>query len=192
MTIVNLPWVLFWLGAGLCWWLFMFPVRDLRIDETRQRLFNIRNSMFDEALKRGHQNSKAHKLVRFVINGMIRFAHDMSLFEMLTYRVLGRSKAPEMVEARARYQRDLEKAISALPKEDRIVFLWAISAAHKVVLLHILKTSPILFPIFSILWVARRLEPLVQLKGKLLKSIPSREFDAFAYAEGRRNASAIT
>lgn len=69
-------------------WMFLFwTYVDYRIDSFRQRVFALRDELFDEAAHGRISFGKAYGLMRSTMNGGIRFAHQITLFHMLVIAV---------------------------------------------------------------------------------------------------------
>lgn len=68
------------LGAGACWMLWFYFVKEQRVDALREELFIIRNDLFCMAAA-GHIafESTSYVELRYLINGMLRFGHHISL-----------------------------------------------------------------------------------------------------------------
>ena len=68
------------LGAGACWALWFYFVKEQRVDALREELFIIRNDLFCMAA-RGEIafESTSYVELRYLINGMLRFGHHISL-----------------------------------------------------------------------------------------------------------------
>lgn len=65
------------------WWLYFIEYRNYRLDKTRQRLFHIRDSLFQEAESGALPfDSKAYAMTRKMLNGSIRFAHQISVIRL--------------------------------------------------------------------------------------------------------------
>ena len=97
--------VLFW-----CW-------RRYRIDALRDRLFLLRDELFDYALSSELSfGDPAYVMLRRSINSMLRFAHKISftrtlLVAVLTYRVTNRDILSD-------YDREWEDALSGLENDE--------------------------------------------------------------------------
>src|SRR5215469_15899856 len=62
------------------WWLFSKELKAFYIDDTRQKLFKIRDDFFDEARNKNISfDAPAYQMTRYTLNGMIRFTHELSL-----------------------------------------------------------------------------------------------------------------
>jgi len=140
------------------WWLYFIEYRTYRIDHTRQRLFKIRDDLFKKA-EEGIVpfDSKAYGIARTTLNGMIRFAHDLSFLRILI--ILFTYKKIDQGEHARRYHEEMCEAISTLPKPARKAILEAQLDMHLVLLAHIVRSSIILMVL---------LEPLRILLSVLL------------------------
>jgi len=120
------------------WWLYFVGFRNHAGDLTRQRLFVIRDRLFQEAQSGVISfNSAAYKLTRITLNGTIRFVHELSLLRFLLILI---SKMGDDRYIRL-FAKKREKAISALPKAGREAVNKAIAEMHWVILAHIYHTS---------------------------------------------------
>lgn len=152
----------FLLLLGL-WWLVFVELRSYRLDLTRQKLFNIRDELFALAAK-GEMafDSKAYGLMRTTLNGMIRFAHKISLI-----RLIATIYADEIIlkgKGSAAFDKAMSRAISELPFGARKKILAARKEMHRAVLRHIVFSSVIL----TILFVFAMTLRITQLIGRLL------------------------
>lgn len=125
------------------WWLYFVEYRNYRTDLARQRLFEIRDNLFEEAKKGTIPfDSKAYGMTRITLNGMIQFMHNMSfiriMFTLLTYKIV---KEKEHVD---KYHNDMQGAILALPKPARKIILETQLDMHFIVFAHIIRSSIIL------------------------------------------------
>jgi hypothetical protein len=70
-------------------WLVFFAYQAYRVDKLRQDLFTIRDQLFDEALNGNIAfDDEAYKISRQMVNGMIRFAHRLSIPSMFAFAFL--------------------------------------------------------------------------------------------------------
>src|SRR3954467_6683321 len=68
------------------WFLYSFAYRDYRRDVYRQKLFEVRNALFDlAATGEVSFDSPAYQTLRTTINGFIRFAHRMQFGELTVF-----------------------------------------------------------------------------------------------------------
>jgi len=141
--------ILFYMLLVLIWWLFAFVYKDYMVDCTRQRLFTIRDELFDYAAN--HEisfNDDAYVTTRAMLNGVIRFTHNISLTRFLIMNlVVGKDKAYS-----ENFSREFSLAIKKLnSKRQQDIIKNAIIKMHFAVVLHLLNTSPVLFPIFLLI-----------------------------------------
>jgi hypothetical protein len=74
------------LGAGLCWTLWFYFVKEYRVEAFRERLFSIRDELFLFAADGNVAfDNPAYTDLRDLINGMLRFAHRISFLTLLTF-----------------------------------------------------------------------------------------------------------
>lgn len=73
------------IGAGACWMLWFYFVKEYRVDAFRERLFSVRDRLFDFAASgQVSFDDPAYSELRALINGMLRFAHRVSFLTLLT------------------------------------------------------------------------------------------------------------
>lgn len=122
------------------WWLYFFGYRQYRLDKTRQSLFEIRDRLFEEwTEKQLPFDSRAYVIMRTTMNGMIQFAHRLSMI-----RVIAAIVADQQFRNGAgakRYESQLKTALSSLPREAREVVDGARMEMHFVMVEHIVKSS---------------------------------------------------
>lgn len=82
--------ILLFLISFLCLWFFFFILyKDLAINIFRQKMFQLRDELFDEAAKGLVEfNHPAYVVLRNTMNGFLRFGHKISLFEVLVTGVI--------------------------------------------------------------------------------------------------------
>jgi hypothetical protein len=69
--------------------IIFFAYQTYRVDKLRQDLFAIRDQLFDEALDgKINFDDDAYRISRQLINGMIRFAHRLSIPNMFAFALL--------------------------------------------------------------------------------------------------------
>ena len=71
------------------------------VDQTRQRLFELRDQWFDTCAAAGALQTRGARFVREVLNGEIRFTHRMTLPSALLYLLVGRNVSVERTIAAA-------------------------------------------------------------------------------------------
>lgn len=169
-------------------WLFDIQYRQYRIDLLRSQLFRLRDDLFDAA-DRGviAFDDPAYTMTRQMMNGMIRFAHEVGLWRALVMyglrKYIDREGKVEALDARYNAVRD------ALLPEAREVVDKAMREAHVRVLSHVLHTSVISFPLVIV--AKHILIPAIRAQISLNKwfervfpATVRKEFDQEAYLAG--------
>lgn len=139
---------LFWVLLGLLWWLYVDVYYKYRLDLYRQNLFEVRDTLFDAAAKHGLFENKAYTMTRITINGMIRFAHEVSFLRLL----LGYFSHRWFVkrDIAGLYLRDYATALKELPEEQQRLVIRARVQSHMALASHVLHTSIVLLPLFHV------------------------------------------
>jgi hypothetical protein len=92
------------LSLLILWFLYSFAYRDYRRDVYRQKLFELRNELFDLALAGEISfETPAYQTLRTTINGFIRFAHHMQFGGLAIFIVieeLAKDDTPDVFEQR--------------------------------------------------------------------------------------------
>lgn len=102
-------------GLSLLWILIFWLAPDYRVDSIRQRLFAIRDSLFDEAATGKIPFSHpAYIMLRGHINGFIRVAHRLNLFVVVLAFLVPSFRR---YARRCNFYRDLSTASSDLSQE---------------------------------------------------------------------------
>lgn len=178
------------LFVALVIWYFLGPHRDYWNDLTRERLFDIRDRLFDAA-RRGDLDfdDRAYQITRMTINGMIRTVHDFSPSAFVTFAVLHR-KGSFKKEADA-YEERLQDALRSLSTEGKKAVLRARADMHLVVLIHFYHVSVLLWPaIIPMVNVLKLVHRLDQVRRWLLRGKNRKAFwpvlDATVHQEGLR------
>lgn len=88
-----------------------YPYNSLRVDKVRQSLFALRDEMFDDATQgKIRFDSEAYRATRVLLNGAIRFAHQISFARIIAYNLLVNTHP---------IRDGLQKAMDASPAVDR-------------------------------------------------------------------------
>jgi hypothetical protein len=128
----------------LLWILLYWFYRDYRVDCLRQRLFEIRDELFDYALEGSVGfNHPAYLQLRTTLNGFIRFAERLDLVSILTlaFAMDAMAKRGEHVK---NFDNQWRVAISDLSKEQAAALSVLVQRMHVQVAVHLLLSSPIL------------------------------------------------
>ncbi len=137
----------------LIWLLAFWLWRDYRVDLCRERLFTIRDDLFDMALCGELDfDSPSYGILRSTINGTIQFAHRLTLFEFLAFAIASRGTAGN--KTAEGYRNRWEKSCSELPPDTRQKLEAIRGNAHFQVREQIIMTSAILtFTLVSLIFV---------------------------------------
>lgn len=127
------------------WWLFAFAYCKYRLDVVRQRLFAIRDSLFQESAQRNLFDQEAYVITRTTLNGMIRFAHEMSLSRIFFILMLRHWARPQ--DDAKNYIGRLMSSLEPLSIDDRKLIMKSHADAHIAFMVHIAKTSIVFWPI---------------------------------------------
>ncbi|HFD32860.1 MAG TPA: hypothetical protein ENJ28_09175 [Gammaproteobacteria bacterium] len=77
----------------LVFWLY----RDYRVDKFRQKMFELRDDLFDDALRNNLPfNSTAYGMMRSTINGFIRFAHRINLPQTILFVLISNKNSDSL------------------------------------------------------------------------------------------------
>lgn len=84
--------LLFGLSAATLWYLFFCIYKDHSVEIFRQKMFELRDRLFDEAADGlvGF-NHPSYIVLRSTMNGFLRYGHRVTLFEVLVQNYLVRS-----------------------------------------------------------------------------------------------------
>ena len=128
------------------WYLFFVEYANYRVDLLRQRLFELRARLFEMAKDQRLFSSSAYCQTRTSINGTIRFAHELSFARLLVLSLLNTGTRRD--DLAKRYMRELEQGLKQVPPKVRDAIIKAHVEMHFHMLLHVLRTSIILAPLF--------------------------------------------
>lgn len=180
---------------GICvlflWWFFHEIQMDFCVDLTRQRLFKIRDELFDYAADGNVSfDSKAYGLCRKTINGMIRFCHDL---HWIRIAIMGISLyfQKDLDKQYQKYIANRENAHNDLDPETREKIDQIYRQMHRVVIIHLVHTSLLLLTLtYLAYWIARIISRTEELVNWVIKSsTPAMDqVDAQANAMGVRRA----
>lgn len=165
-------------AAILLFWLY----RDYRTDAYRQKLFALRDELFDEATKGELPfDNPAYGMLRTTMNGFIRFAHRMNLPQTIVLLLVIDSKHQDF---RVPFHKRLEEAANRLPPVQQELIKRYYLRMNFYTIEYLLLSSPfmlltIIIPIVFALEAKKHVQGLVRrLSGPLDK------VDAAALATG--------
>lgn len=129
-------------SLALLWVLVYWFYRRYRVDQFRQRMFALRDQLFDFARSGEIQfDSPAYGILRTTMNGFIRFGERLGFISlMLGSREMSRHRLPKDREFPAQWARATEH----LPPETREQLNRMVVQMHDMVVEQILLSSPLL------------------------------------------------
>ena len=141
------------LWGALCWLLCFWLVRDYRLSMFRQRLFEVRDALFDAAVEGVVPfNHPAYGMARQFINGLIRFAHRLNTTTFISIMLVAwlyrsSSKMPA-------FSVRLQEQCKTLPTQEARERVMAVyHQALYLVFAHLTYASPIFLPLFLVVLV---------------------------------------
>lgn len=106
----------FVIAVAFLLWFFYGPWQQLVVDTARQKLFEIRDSVFLLAADGELEfNSSLYGQLREQMNGILRFCHRMTWYEFLTFMVVERRFRGKRIDSD---QEDLLEVIQRIPDKD--------------------------------------------------------------------------
>ena len=126
------------------WWLYFFEYRPLVVAQTRQRLFRVRDELFQKAATGIVAfDSEAYRIIRRMLNGSIRFTHELTLLHAVL--LLMRSRSKDVRQDALKLHSHLKQEIDRLPSEDaKQAITRAFLEMHICLLTHIINNSLVL------------------------------------------------
>lgn len=169
------------ISIALLYFVAFFLFDRYRVDSLRQRLFDVRASLFLEAANgKIAFDSDAYRYTRTVLNGMLRFAHRLSLSRIFAIAVFVPRNETQGASER---EKDF---LSGCPAQDRTVARQYLHQANMLFIRHLL-TSPfawaLLLPVVCWLLIHVAHRNLVLWASRKTKRI-QRRVDAVAYEIG--------
>lgn len=168
-------------------WLFDVPYRQYRIDLLRYQLFGAQDALF-MAARDGviSFNDPAYAVTRKIIDGMMLFADQVGVWQLLLMRVTRRLW--EIPQEQEKFARHLAEARSALTSNQIKVIDDVLNRAHDYLLWHVAHTSLCLFPFaVGMKATARVFGTLAMAKSSGIVGKPLLDwFDRQAYEIGER------
>jgi hypothetical protein len=176
--------------AGLLWWWFFFAYKDYRIALLRQELFKIRDELFARAAQGEISfDHAAYGMARTTLNGMIRFAHQVSFLRFIVGSIVHRyfGDTDVMRDYTTRWRENIE----ALPAPAQQLILSTYLRMHAVVLAHIVHTSIIGLLVLVPLWHMLR---LIHLARRLQSQCATfiKELESWQLIDAEANAIGIS
>jgi hypothetical protein len=153
-------------------WLFDGPYRKYRLDLMRFYVRRARDDLFSAAESgRIPFNHSAYGMTRQMLNGMIRFGHELGFWRGVAL-VLFRRWLANPAESK-RFWANYTDAVMSLPLHARKEVIRAQTEANIAVFSYLCHTSLLLFPItFVGKWIVRSAYRMSGLARKARKAIP--------------------
>lgn len=169
------------ISISLLIWLVFFAYQSYRVDKFRQDLFKIRGQLFDEALTGGIAfDDKGYEVTRQMINGLIRFAHEVTMIQHICFRLFFASLPKNSTPS-------VQSLLGDATPKGQEVFKKYSHIVHLRVIAHLASSPPFVVTMFvPLLMIAS-----TQLGFNLFETIRKRTKSAFAslervaYAHGR-------
>lgn len=133
------------------WYFWFFEYKRYLVDNTRQKLFKIRNELFQSAVDgKIDFDEPLYSMTRTTLNGAIRFTHKISAWRLLGVIVLAKCRVePKHVSD---YKLTWKKSFSDVESETaKKTVLKAHSKMHLVLFQHLVSGSLVLRVLFFIL-----------------------------------------
>jgi hypothetical protein len=153
-----------------------------RVDRFRNDVFAVRDRLFDRAMAGEVSfDGQGYRTARAVCNGLVRFAHQISMLHWAVRHVVLTDAHLEVAKV------DFDRRSSAMSAKEREVFNSVLAETHVLVIKH-LVTSPLMIvtvivPLTTLLAGKKCLDGLIWLFRGALK-----ELDLVAAQEGRLGA----
>lgn len=133
--------IIFVVALIAIWYGYFYLLRDFALDAYRQKLFALRDQLFDDAANGLVDfNHPAYGLVRTTINGHIRYGHKMSFFEVVVLHFMIRRDKHILKEYS--FESRWKVVSKGLSKEDIERLLSYRCKMSKYVLIHMAVNSP--------------------------------------------------
>lgn len=141
-----------WLFLLGLYWLVSTLYRRYRLDQFREQLFELRDSLFDLVVEGGLQYSdRAYGQVRSMINGSIQYAHKLGFIEILLFAFSTRAEDKQLTEALAEHERRWKRSLSLVDDEAEGHLQSVRDRLHAYSIIYVVETSPVLLPLFWLL-----------------------------------------
>lgn len=169
-------------GLGLLLWIIMVEYPALQLEQTREKLYGLRQQLFCMGQKHQMFDKRAYTMNRYVINGMIRYLDKLS-FVRFVVTVTAEDAINEQKNVRA-YKQELEQAYKDLPNDVISEVDGIRDGANASIISYLVKTSPVALALSSILALFVLLFMTSKLLSFLRNAIPA--FEAGAERMGER------
>ena len=154
-------------GIVTAFWIIFFEYPNSAIETTRNRLFSLRDELFELAQKGEIPfDSDAYKFARGMVNGMIRYAHDISGLQLLM-ALLTRTKSTVLLGEET--QRKWVESQSKLTEKNREQVKAIVDRATDEMMRLVVARSLILSLVWTLIFIVFSIEQ--KIKGAPQNSI---------------------
>jgi len=96
--------------------IFRILWRRYAVDRFREKLFGLRDVLFDLALKKKNLNfeSEQYQKIEDIINKTIRYAHNISLLDIIIFRILLKKRNIDIESYETNYIKEISRLINKL------------------------------------------------------------------------------
>lgn len=179
------PLFVIYAGLAIIWWLFAWLYYDYRVDLLRSRLFLARDRLFDFAGS-GKIDVKdpAYLLTMRMINGSLRFAHRLTLVDLLIMSWVQKKYNPKGVEL---HHARINSALHGLNFEQKKRIVDIHLEMQMNIISHVAHVSLLLVPFVYLAKLAFRLH-FLRKYSSIAKKTRSRlnPIDAVIYDQGNK------
>jgi hypothetical protein len=135
--------IIFAVFAISLWYGFFFLYKQLVLDYFRQRMFELRDSMFDLAADGIISfDDPAYGLLRKTINGFLRFGHRISFIELFI-AIFVMKNDPVYKDKRISFHRKMGQALHSLPEDKARIYKGYRNRMNEIVIIQLLCSSPV-------------------------------------------------
>lgn len=148
-------------GLGLLLWIIMVEYPALQLEQTREKLYGLRQQLFCIGQKRQVFDKRAYTMNRYVINGMIRYLDKLSFIRFIVAAGV-EDAINEQKNVRA-YEKELERAYKDLPRDVTSEVDIIRDEVNVCIISYLMKTSPValaltfVFVLFVVLFMTSKL-----------------------------------
>ncbi|WP_226596772.1 hypothetical protein [Marinobacter nauticus] len=141
-------------------WLY----RDYKLDSFRQKLFKLRDDLFDEAINNDISfEHPSYQVLRSTINGFIRYGHRLNVFQVIAFLVLAES---EKKVKSSSFTNRFESHLGSLDPEKSDVLKDYRNRMNILMMEHVIASSPL-----SLIFIFAPLGYAIKTKQALQKAV---------------------
>lgn len=170
-------------SIGVIFYLWSVAYPSMRVEEFRQKIFKLRNDLFDKASKGEISfDDKMYAIVRNTMNGVIKDADSITLADMFAKFFLVARHKPN-----SEYKQIVESALNALPAERREIYQRSMNRLSMEMIAFIGKRG--LF-VYALVCLFRIFNGVLNVSSRIKKIlVPAAEMtECQAYHRGKSNS----